>query len=107
VGVDTVRHEYVLHSVLHAWMSFGGYGSKLLDLERFNDQVYADLFLTPASDPWLGLAAPETFMALDPAPAAPAAGSAAKAGSEGTAAADSPVAATAATAGAAPSPSGR
>jgi hypothetical protein len=63
VGLDTVRNEYLLHDVLHAWLSFG---DGPLDLDRFNDRVYADLFLTPGSDPWLGLASPETFLALEP-----------------------------------------
>jgi hypothetical protein len=62
VGIDTVRNEYVFHAVLHAWLGRGGIG----DLETFNQRVYADLFLTPRSDPWLGLASPETFMALEP-----------------------------------------
>jgi hypothetical protein len=62
VGIDTVRNEYVFHAVLHAWLGRGGVG----DLDGFNRRVYAELFLTPRSDPWLGLASPETFMALEP-----------------------------------------
>ena len=34
------------------------------DLEALNDRVYAELFLTPKSDPWLGLVAPNTYTAL-------------------------------------------
>ncbi|HEY6323544.1 MAG TPA: hypothetical protein VJA16_18535 [Thermoanaerobaculia bacterium] len=64
VGVDTVRNEALFHAVLHAWLGASQY---VEDLDRFNERVYAALFLTPRSDPWLGLAAPETFMALDPA----------------------------------------
>jgi hypothetical protein len=63
VGIDTMHNEYVLHSVLHAWLSRG---REVEDLDGFNRRVYADLFLTPRSDPWLGLASPETFMALEP-----------------------------------------
>lgn len=63
VGVDTVRNEGLFHAVLHAWL---GASHDVEDLDRFNERVYADLFLTPRSDPWLGLAAPETFMALEP-----------------------------------------
>jgi hypothetical protein len=64
VGVDTVRNEALFHAVLHAWLARSQH---VEDLDRFNERVYAVLFLTPRSDPWLGLAAPETFMALDPA----------------------------------------
>ncbi|HEV3074769.1 MAG TPA: hypothetical protein VHB47_10160 [Thermoanaerobaculia bacterium] len=64
VGVDTVRNEALFHAVLHAWLARSHY---VEDLDRFNERVYTVLFLTPRSDPWLGLAAPETFMALDPA----------------------------------------
>jgi len=64
IGVDTVRNEALFHAVLHAWL---GASRGVEDLDRFNQRVYADLFLTPRSDPWLGLAAPETFMALEPA----------------------------------------
>jgi hypothetical protein len=64
VGVDTVRNEFILHVVLHAWLGLPGEDR---DLDHFNDRVYADLFLTPGSDPWLGLASAETFMALEPA----------------------------------------
>jgi hypothetical protein len=63
VGVDTVRNEALFHAVLHAWL---GASHFVEDLDRFDARVYADLFLTPRSDPWLGLAAPETFMALEP-----------------------------------------
>lgn len=64
VGVDTVRNEALFHAVLHAWLATS---HSVEDLDRFNGRVYTVLFLTPRSDPWLGLAAPETFMALDPA----------------------------------------
>jgi hypothetical protein len=32
----------------------------------FNERVYAELFLTPGSDPWLGLVSPDTYLALTP-----------------------------------------
>jgi hypothetical protein len=34
------------------------------DLETLNDRVYAEVFLTPRSDPWLGLASPDVYGAL-------------------------------------------
>ena len=51
------------HAVLHSWLSGG---RKVEDLDAFNRRVYAELFLTPRSDPWLGLVSPETFMAWEP-----------------------------------------
>ncbi|HTD53317.1 MAG TPA: hypothetical protein VK780_09850, partial [Thermoanaerobaculia bacterium] len=53
MALDTVRNEYLLHSRIHQWF-LGSSGR--WDLERLNQEVYAKLFLTPRSDPWLGLA---------------------------------------------------
>jgi hypothetical protein len=35
------------------------------DLDKFNEKVYAELFLTPRSDPWLGLVSADVYTALD------------------------------------------
>ena len=35
------------------------------DVEKLNEMVYESLFLTPGSDPWLGLFSPEVYTALD------------------------------------------
>src|SRR5262249_40112454 len=51
MAVDTVRNEYELRRQLHEWFLAGA----ARDLEPLNEQVYAELFLTPRSDPWLGL----------------------------------------------------
>jgi hypothetical protein len=62
IAIDTVRNEYVLHRKLHIWLverpELG------LEIERLNERVYAELFLTPSSDPWLGLAPPDVYTAL-------------------------------------------
>ena len=55
VAIDTMRNEYLLHSTVHAWFARG---DTTLDFARLNRRVYAELFLTPASDPWMGLAPP-------------------------------------------------
>jgi hypothetical protein len=34
-------------------------------VDRLNERVYAELFLTPSSDPWLGLAPRDAYSALD------------------------------------------
>ncbi len=62
IALDTVRNEYMLHRTLYAWLIADSGRS---DLEALNKKVYAELFLTPGSDPWLGLFSPETYMALD------------------------------------------
>lgn len=62
VALDTVRNEYLMRIKLYAWMLQDRGRS---DLDSFNDKVYAELFLTPASDPWLGLFTADTYMALE------------------------------------------
>jgi hypothetical protein len=34
-------------------------------VEKLNEKVYAELFLTPRSDPWLGLLSVDVYTALD------------------------------------------
>jgi hypothetical protein len=62
VAEDTVRNEYLLHSRIHEWFVTGTASE---DLDQLNARVYAELFLTPDSDPWLGLAPSDVFSALD------------------------------------------
>jgi len=61
IALDTVRNEYLMHTKLYAWLLDDLAGT---DLEKLNRKVYAELFLTPASDPWLGLFSPDVYMAL-------------------------------------------
>ncbi len=62
IAEDTVRNEYQLHARLHQWFADG---TAPQDLAALNKRVYAELFLTPDSDPWLGLAPADVFSALD------------------------------------------
>lgn len=66
VGLDTVRNEYLLHAALHWRLADLAGDDRVPDLARFNAEVYAQLFLTPGGDPWLGLVSPETYLALEP-----------------------------------------
>jgi hypothetical protein len=34
-------------------------------VEELNERVYTELFLTPSSDPWLGLAPPDVYTAIE------------------------------------------
>ena len=62
IALDTVRNEYLLHTKLYAWLITDRGRS---DVNELNKKVYAELFLTPATDPWLGLLSPEVYTALD------------------------------------------
>jgi hypothetical protein len=61
VAQDTVRNEYTLHRRAHEWLG----ANPAVALTPFNERVYAELFLTPRSDPWLGLAPADGFAAVD------------------------------------------
>jgi hypothetical protein len=62
IALDTVRNEYMLHSKLYAWLMRDPARE---DVEKLNQKVYASLFLTPDSDPWLGLFSTDVYTALD------------------------------------------
>ena len=62
IALDTVRNEYLMHSKLYTWLMKDPERS---DLEKLNEKVYASLFLTPHSDPWLGLFSADVYTALD------------------------------------------
>ncbi|HJZ10525.1 MAG TPA: hypothetical protein VJ521_00145, partial [Acidobacteriota bacterium] len=62
IALDTVRNEFMLHTKLHALLVAD---PTRFDVERLNEKVYAEIFHTPRSDPWLGLFSPETYMALE------------------------------------------
>jgi len=62
IALDSVRNEFVLHARVHRWLLDPRAAAQL---EKFNTRVYAELFLTPADDPWLGLAPRDTVAALD------------------------------------------
>lgn len=62
IALDEVKNEYLLHRQIHRWYVAGEVPEQL---DPLNDRVYAELFLTPAADPWLGLAPPDAYTALD------------------------------------------
>ena len=66
VADDTVRNEYTFHRQIHQWLATGktADGKPVGTLDALNEQVYAQLFLTPSSDPWLGLVPADTYTAL-------------------------------------------
>lgn len=62
IALDTVRNEYLLHTRIYGWFLANETSG---DVNKLNKKVYAELFLTPATDPWLGLFSPEVYTALE------------------------------------------
>ena len=63
IALDTVRHESLLHRRVHE--QFAANDTAAANVHALNEWVYAELFLTPSSDPWLGLAPNDVYTALD------------------------------------------
>ena len=61
VAEDTLRDELDFHLRIHQWFANS---PTPLAFEALNRRVYAELFLTPASDPWLGLLQDNAFSAV-------------------------------------------
>ena len=62
IALDTVRNEYLMHTKLYTWLWFD---PARTNLEKFNEKVYAELFLTPGTDPWLGLLEKDVYFGID------------------------------------------
>ena len=62
IAEDTVRNEYRFHAKIHEWLATP---TPSYSIDSLNSRVYAELFLTPESDPWLGLAPRNQFSALE------------------------------------------
>ncbi|MEH2192303.1 MAG: hypothetical protein V7K98_06505 [Nostoc sp.] len=62
MALDTVRNEYMLHTQIHQWFI---QDKQTRSVEALNEQVYTQLFLTPSSDPWLGLFPSDSYSAID------------------------------------------
>lgn len=60
LAIDTTRNEMRLHLPIHALFAQNGVSS----FESLNRMVYDRLFLTPATDPWLGLATRGVYTGL-------------------------------------------
>jgi hypothetical protein len=62
LALDTLRNEQEIHREIHGWWASGA--AAPLDLAGLSRRVYDELFLTPRSDPWLGLADPTVYSGL-------------------------------------------
>ena len=65
VSEDTVRNEYGFHRIVHEWFANRLPETRGADVGPLNEKVYAELFLTPSSDPWLGLVPADAYSALE------------------------------------------
>lgn len=63
MAIDTIRNQYLLQPQIYQWLLNNP--SFTSNLESLNAQVYARLFLTPNTDPWLGLLLDDEFTAID------------------------------------------
>ncbi|HEY9614143.1 hypothetical protein [Allocoleopsis sp.] len=61
MALDTVRNEYLLQPQIYEWLL----NSPFNNVENLNELVYSQLFLTPSSDPWLGLAPNDAYTAIE------------------------------------------
>ena len=59
---DGLRNEFTMHRRIHGWFAAS---EAVTDFDAMNTRVYTELFLTPASDPWLGLRAPDVWDAIE------------------------------------------
>jgi len=64
VSLDTVQNNYMRRTKILAFIAGQAKESKL-SLTAINNWVYSQVFLTPADDPWLGLAPPDVFSAIE------------------------------------------
>jgi hypothetical protein len=62
VTLDTVRDNYMLRPQILAFVE--GAQAHGFTLDQINNWVYAQVFLTPANDPWLGLAPHDVFSGI-------------------------------------------
>ncbi|HJQ24517.1 MAG TPA: hypothetical protein VKA60_11425 [Blastocatellia bacterium] len=62
IAIDTVRNEYLFRRTLHEWLADA---AATADLAALNERVYAELFLTPSSDRWLGLFPDDSFTGIE------------------------------------------
>jgi len=60
LAIETRINEQEHHRAIHGWFGKG----EVADLEALNRRVYAELFLAPRSDPWMGLVARESFTGI-------------------------------------------
>ncbi|KIG14287.1 hypothetical protein DB30_06889 [Enhygromyxa salina] len=61
---DTAKNALELHPRVHAELAARARGGRSLGFSDVDEWVYAELFETPAEDPWLGLVDPTVYTGL-------------------------------------------
>ncbi|HBB34961.1 MAG TPA: hypothetical protein DC064_25040 [Cyanobacteria bacterium UBA9273] len=61
IALDTVRNQYLLQPKIYTWLL----ESPVQNVDSLNEIVYDQLFLTPSSDPWLGLFPSDGYTAIE------------------------------------------
>lgn len=64
IARDTLRDEFDLHKRIHGWFCEGG-APVTRSFDALNASVYSRLFLTPRSDPWLGMAPADVYSGIE------------------------------------------
>jgi hypothetical protein len=64
IAIDTVRNDYTFRRQVHEWFATKQVPLGM-DVNDLNERVYAQLFLTPRNDPWLGLVPGDVYTALE------------------------------------------
>ncbi len=62
LALDTTRNDFLMRTEVYETISNS---RRLSNLETINEQIYAQVFLTPKTDEWLGLYTPTLYTALD------------------------------------------
>jgi hypothetical protein len=65
IAQDATHNEYFFHSKIHQWLEEDERDHLRRDVEALNKRVYAELFLTPNHDAWLGMVPDDTYTALE------------------------------------------
>jgi hypothetical protein len=60
-ALDTTLNDYIFRTRIFSVLSENNNDR----LEQINERIYAEIFLTPRSDEWLGLYSPDVYTALD------------------------------------------
>ncbi len=61
ISLDTTRNDFLYRTQIYDWLN----QTLTNDLDAFNARVYADVFMTPNSDKWLGLYSSDVYTAID------------------------------------------
>lgn len=61
IALDTVKNQYLLQPKIYTWLL----EIPNQNLNNFNELVYSQLFLTPSTDPWLGLVPNDSYTAIE------------------------------------------